>query len=83
MVVFAVPSTTLSLPEDYLNRVKEMHESGGYGSKGYVIFYFVSCKYIKEIFCIYILPITSPATELIIKLNLKENGRSLFGTLSY
>ncbi|KAI3865834.1 hypothetical protein MKX03_035787 [Papaver bracteatum] len=29
------PSATLSLPEDYVDRVKRMHESGGYGSKGY------------------------------------------------
>ncbi|KAL5701842.1 phenylalanine--tRNA ligase [Ranunculus cassubicifolius] len=30
-----VPSTTLSLPEGYLKTVKKIHESGGYGSKGY------------------------------------------------
>ncbi|KAF3778306.1 Phenylalanine--tRNA ligase alpha subunit [Nymphaea thermarum] len=30
-----VPSTTKSLPEDYVDRVKCIHESGGYGSKGY------------------------------------------------
>ncbi|RZC63801.1 hypothetical protein C5167_025555 [Papaver somniferum] len=29
------PSTTVSLPEDYVDEVKKMHESGGYGSKGY------------------------------------------------
>ncbi|KAF5193112.1 Phenylalanine--trna ligase alpha subunit like [Thalictrum thalictroides] len=29
------PSTTLSLPESYLDKVKQVHESGGYGSKGY------------------------------------------------
>ncbi|KAI3874811.1 hypothetical protein MKW98_019384 [Papaver atlanticum] len=29
------PSATLSLPEDYVDEVKRMHESGGYGSKGY------------------------------------------------
>ncbi|KMZ61078.1 Phenylalanine--tRNA ligase [Zostera marina] len=30
-----VPSTTRKLPEDYLKRVKDVHECGGYGSKGY------------------------------------------------
>ncbi|KAK1324118.1 putative phenylalanine--tRNA ligase alpha subunit [Acorus calamus] len=30
-----VPSTTKQLPEDYVERVKNVHESGGYGSKGY------------------------------------------------
>ncbi|XP_039129249.1 phenylalanine--tRNA ligase alpha subunit, cytoplasmic [Dioscorea cayenensis subsp. rotundata] len=30
-----VPSTTKQLPEDYLERVKQVHQSGGYGSKGY------------------------------------------------
>lgn len=30
-----VPSTTRQLPEDYVERVKRVHESGGYGSKGY------------------------------------------------
>eukprot|EP00262_Sarcandra_glabra_P012442 TRINITY_DN3207_c0_g1_i1.p1 TRINITY_DN3207_c0_g1~~TRINITY_DN3207_c0_g1_i1.p1 ORF type:complete len:489 (+),score=72.68 TRINITY_DN3207_c0_g1_i1:205-1671(+) len=30
-----VPSTTKQLPEDYVARVKHVHESGGYGSKGY------------------------------------------------
>lgn len=29
------PSTTNSLPEDYVERVKNVHESGGYGSRGY------------------------------------------------
>ncbi|KAH9607163.1 hypothetical protein KSS87_005088 [Heliosperma pusillum] len=29
------PSTTKSLPEDYVERVKRVHESGGYGSRGY------------------------------------------------
>ncbi|KAK4741018.1 hypothetical protein SAY87_024606 [Trapa incisa] len=29
------PSTTKQLPEDYVERVKEIHESGGYGSRGY------------------------------------------------
>ncbi|KAJ8449361.1 hypothetical protein Cgig2_002493 [Carnegiea gigantea] len=29
------PSTTNSLPEDYVERVKLVHESGGYGSRGY------------------------------------------------
>ncbi|KAL1554268.1 phenylalanine--tRNA ligase [Salvia divinorum] len=30
-----VPSTTNSLPEEYVERVKTVHESGGYGSRGY------------------------------------------------
>ncbi|PHT33313.1 putative phenylalanine--tRNA ligase alpha subunit [Capsicum baccatum] len=30
-----VPSTTKMLPEDYFERVKEIHESGGYQSRGY------------------------------------------------
>ncbi|EEF50874.1 phenylalanine--tRNA ligase alpha subunit, cytoplasmic [Ricinus communis] len=30
-----VPSTTKQLPEDYVERVKQVHESGGYGSRGY------------------------------------------------
>ncbi|KAL2460136.1 putative phenylalanine--tRNA ligase alpha subunit [Abeliophyllum distichum] len=29
------PSTTNKLPEDYVERVKGVHESGGYGSRGY------------------------------------------------
>ncbi|KAK4791925.1 hypothetical protein SAY86_022360 [Trapa natans] len=29
------PSTIKQLPEDYVERVKEIHESGGYGSRGY------------------------------------------------
>nr|XP_027106659.1 phenylalanine--tRNA ligase alpha subunit, cytoplasmic-like [Coffea arabica]XP_027113478.1 phenylalanine--tRNA ligase alpha subunit, cytoplasmic-like [Coffea arabica] len=29
------PSTTKTLPEDYVDRVKEVHENGGYGSRGY------------------------------------------------
>ncbi|KAI3973583.1 hypothetical protein MKW92_033309 [Papaver armeniacum] len=29
------PSATKSLPEDYVEKVKRIHESGGYGSKGY------------------------------------------------
>ncbi|XP_071735453.1 phenylalanine--tRNA ligase alpha subunit, cytoplasmic [Rutidosis leptorrhynchoides] len=29
------PSTTRTLPEDYVARVKLIHESGGYGSRGY------------------------------------------------
>ncbi|KAM7530209.1 hypothetical protein LguiB_033619 [Lonicera macranthoides] len=29
------PSTTKWLPEDYVERVKQIHESGGYGSRGY------------------------------------------------
>lgn len=34
---FAVPAATRQLPEDYVERVKRVHESGGYGSKGYVL----------------------------------------------
>ncbi|KAG7539843.1 Aminoacyl-tRNA synthetase class II [Arabidopsis thaliana x Arabidopsis arenosa] len=30
-----VPSTTRTLPEDYVEKVKRVHESGGYGSRGY------------------------------------------------
>lgn len=30
-----VPSTTRELPEDYVELVKNVHESGGYGSRGY------------------------------------------------
>ncbi|XP_058111358.1 phenylalanine--tRNA ligase alpha subunit, cytoplasmic isoform X2 [Magnolia sinica] len=29
------PSTTKQLPEDYVERVKHVHESGGHGSRGY------------------------------------------------
>ncbi|CAM8907087.1 unnamed protein product [Rhodiola kirilowii] len=29
------PSTTKMLPEDYVERVKQVHEVGGYGSRGY------------------------------------------------
>lgn len=29
------PSATKELPEDYVERVKRVHESGGYGSRGY------------------------------------------------
>ncbi|KAJ0464476.1 putative phenylalanine--tRNA ligase [Helianthus annuus] len=29
------PSTTKTLPEDYVERVKQIHESGGHGSRGY------------------------------------------------
>ncbi|XP_039064306.1 phenylalanine--tRNA ligase alpha subunit, cytoplasmic-like [Hibiscus syriacus] len=30
------PSTTRELPEDYVQLVKHVHESGGYGSRGYM-----------------------------------------------
>lgn len=33
--IFLAPSTTKELPEDYVERVKHVHESGGYGSRGY------------------------------------------------
>lgn len=32
------PSTTRELPEDYVELVKRVHESGGYGSRGYGVF---------------------------------------------
>jgi len=32
----AAPARTVELPEDYLERVKKTHETGGYGSIGYV-----------------------------------------------
>ncbi|RWW31713.1 hypothetical protein GW17_00003645, partial [Ensete ventricosum] len=35
--VFAAPATTRCLPDDYVESVKRVHESGGHGSKGYVI----------------------------------------------
>ncbi|CAK9142560.1 unnamed protein product [Ilex paraguariensis] len=34
------PSTAKMLPEDYVERVKQVHESGGYGSRGYAVIYF-------------------------------------------
>lgn len=34
-MTFLVPSTSKTLPEDYVERVKRMHESGGHGSRGY------------------------------------------------
>jgi len=34
---FAAPAATSQLPEDYLEKVKQVHQSGGYGSKGYII----------------------------------------------
>jgi len=33
--ISAAPSTTKILPEDYVLRVTQVHESGGYGSRGY------------------------------------------------
>ena len=36
---FAAPATTQQLPEDYLEKVKQVHQSGGYGSKGYDRYY--------------------------------------------
>lgn len=35
VITSVVPSTTKTLPEDYVERVKGVHESGGYGSRGY------------------------------------------------
>ncbi|CAM6087129.1 unnamed protein product [Calypogeia fissa] len=34
---FTAPARTVKLPEDYLERVKTMHESGGHGSIGFVL----------------------------------------------
>ena len=34
-MAFLEPSTTRTLPEDYVARVKQIHESGGHGSRGY------------------------------------------------
>ena len=55
---FIAPSTTKMLPEDYVERVKHVHEHGGYGSRGYVIFFFLFSNLIfelsmhyKKIFC--------------------------------
>ncbi|EOA25743.1 hypothetical protein CARUB_v10019105mg [Capsella rubella] len=36
------PCTTRTLPEDYVEKVKRVHESGGYGSRGY------SCDWKRE-----------------------------------
>lgn len=36
-----VPAITKELPEDYVERVKRVHESGGYGSRGYDIFFHI------------------------------------------
>jgi len=33
--IFAAPAATSHLPEDYLEKVKQVHQFGGYGSKGY------------------------------------------------
>lgn len=35
LITIAVPATTKTLPEDYVQRVKQVHESGGYGSRRY------------------------------------------------
>jgi hypothetical protein len=37
----AAPAATKQLPEDYLEKVKEVHQRGGYGSKGYALVYIV------------------------------------------
>lgn len=36
-MTYVEPSTTRVLPEDYVARVKQIHESGGHGSRGYAI----------------------------------------------
>jgi phenylalanyl-tRNA synthetase alpha chain len=33
------PETTKQLPEDYVELVKRVHESGGYGSRGYNVIF--------------------------------------------
>jgi phenylalanyl-tRNA synthetase alpha chain len=33
--LLAAPAAALTVPEEYLTRVKEMHEKGGHGSEGY------------------------------------------------
>jgi hypothetical protein len=37
LIILTEPSTTRTLPEDYVQRVKQVHESGGYGSRGYAL----------------------------------------------
>ena len=49
--LLAVPSTTRQLPEDYVERVKRVHESGGYGSKGYGILYSCFSLLLKLLIC--------------------------------
>jgi hypothetical protein len=39
----AAPESTKDLPEDYLKRVKFVHEFGGYGSKGFNSFPHLFC----------------------------------------
>lgn len=47
----AAPGSTKDLPEDYLARVKLVHESGGYGSKGFnsfpPLFLFLTVTFLK------------------------------------
>ena len=40
------PSTTKELPEGYVERVKHVHDSGGYGSRGYGIFVIYLSSYL-------------------------------------
>jgi len=35
----ASPAETKTIPQDYMQRVKDIHEHGGYGSVGYDIFH--------------------------------------------
>lgn len=35
------PAETLNLPEDYVQKVKEIHEKGGYDSLGYDIYIYI------------------------------------------
>ena len=46
------PETTKQLPEDYVELVKRVHESGGYGSRGYdfsLLIYFFH-YYVNDLF---------------------------------
>ena len=37
------PSTTRTIPKDYMRLIKRVHSYGNYGSKGYVCFFFEKC----------------------------------------
>lgn len=43
-----VPSTTRELPEDYVERVKCVHEHGGYGSRGYDILSYLAFPFLSS-----------------------------------
>lgn len=40
------PSKSFKFPQNYLNRVKEVHSNGGYGSQGYECVFFISINLI-------------------------------------